>query len=734
MRKIKRALQKKAAFWAALSLAALLLMPQAAEAGETRTYTGDGSLLQVIDGRANSFGPADLANVSGNTISVDYSSGTDPNYVFGAFSNSVGVSSNTVVITSGSVSNSVFGGESTWGDCADNRVIISKGSVSYPVYGGSSAYGECVGNSVIVNGGSARAVVGGHSQEKSAANNSATINGGLVNDGVAGGTSILGDAIGNTVTVNGGKIENAQSGFSGGNASVHGNSMGNKVTINGGIVDLCVEGGTSAYGSATGNSVVISGGSVGGDIYGGRAYRDSATGNSVTISGTPTLNGILYGGYKDSGNGDIWTGNTLNVKTSGMSAKGVANFQYYNFYLPVTLVAGGTMLSVIDAVVISGSTIGVGINGSTTALRSGDRVTLLSAGGGLTAGGINTRAVGLQGIARIYDFDLTTDASHLYATAVSEARSNPQVKALSEGQASTAAFLNQGADMLTGQGLQNARGASTGSGGQLAGFAAFGGSSLRYETGSHVDVNGFSLVVGAASEKENAQGTFARGLFVEHGWGSYSTYNSFSNAASVKGDGDTQYTGAGWLGRWQKKSGQYLEGSLRAGRVSNKFSSGDIGAAGTNSSFDVSAPYYGLHIGLGQETDLGNHKKRDIYAKVLWTHQNGSNATVQGDNFRFDAVESLRVQAGTKWLHKTNENTTLRAGLAYQYELGGQADATVNGSAVEAPSLKGGTGILEVGLTKESKDGKGPTLDFGLQGFCGKARGVAGTMQASWKF
>ena len=626
MRKIKRALQKKAAFWAALSLAALLLMPQAAEAGETRTYTGDGSLLQSIGGWAtNSFSPADLANVSGNTIIVDYSSGATPNYVFGAYIVGARVSGNSVSIRSGNIGVDVYGGYSEDGNCTGNSVTINGGNVGWRVYGGYAYNGNCVGNSVFINGG-------------------------LVND-----------------------------------------------------------------------------------VFGGITIGGVATGNIVTISGNPILtNTTLWGGGGDNVI-DVWTGNTLNVKNSGMSAKGVVNFQYYNFYLPASISAGGTMLRITDGASLANSAISVSFLGGGGNLQSGDRVTLLQSGGALTTSGITTTATGIAGVARIYDFALSSDPNHLYAT-VSGIRQNPKTKALSEGQASTAAFLNQGADMLTGQGLQNARGASAGSGGQPAGFAAFGGSSLRYETGSHVDVNGFSLVAGAASEKETAQGILTRGLFVEHGWGSYSTYNSFSNAASVKGDGDTQYTGAGWLGRWQKKSGQYLEGSLRAGRVSNKFSSGDIGAAGTNSSFDVSALYYGLHIGVGQEIDLGNHKKRDIYAKMLWTHQNGSNAIVQGDNFRFGDVDSLRVQAGAKWLRKTNENTTLRAGLAYQYELGGQADATVNGSAVEAPSLKGGTGILEVGLTKESKDGKGPTLDFGLQGFCGKARGVAGTMQASWKF
>jgi len=475
---------------------------------------------------------------------------------------------------------------------------------------------------------------------------------------------------------------------------------------------------------------------VGDNVYGAWSINGKAVNNSVTISGSPVLTtAILFGGYRGVGIGDVVTGNTLNVKNSGMTARGVANFQKYNFYLPTTLANGGTMLTVTNAADISNATIGVGINGPTTALHPGDRVTLLATGG-LTANGINSRAVGLQGIARMYDFDLTTDVNNLYATVAGSSgpRLNPQTKALSEGQISAAAFLNQGADILAGQGLKNAQSASDGAGGQAVGFAAMGGSSLRYETGSHTDVNGFSLVLGAARQIARADSIRLSGLFLENGWGSYSTYNDFVNALSVRGDGNTRYFGAGWLGRYQKNDGRYMEGSLRLGKVYNKFNSNDIGLAGTNSRFDISAPYYGMHIGFGKETDFGNNKKQDVYTKLLWTHQNGSNATVQGDAFDFGAINSYRWQLGTKWLRKTNECTTLRTGLAYQYEFDGKARATAYGMNIDAPSLKGGSAIVEVGLTQESKDGKGAKLDFGLQGFIGKMRGLAGNIQATWNF
>ncbi len=722
MKKSSRFLRKKAAAGIALGLTGLLFAPPTVWAGETRTYTGT-EPLQTIGGMANSFGP--LTDVSNNKITINYSSGTALDFVFGACNYSGDVTDNMVMLSGGLVNYDVIGGRAL-GNALDNIVIVSGGTVGNCVYGGRSDSADANGNIVSISGSTINVggVQGGNAYG-SANSNTVTISNAQVTQDVFGGRANLGNANDNSVTISNSQVSNN---VSGGYAS-SGIATGNTVTINGGTAGT-VFGGRSNNSSAIGNSVSISGGIIRGAVYGGYTGNGSsnATGNTVTISGNPSLLGILSGGYKDPGSGDAWTGNTLNVKNSGMSAAGVANFQYYNFYLPGTISGGDTMLAVSNTANVTGSTVNIYLAGGTM-LKEGDTVTLLSRSSGSTA---NNTAHSYLGVATVYDFTLASGAS-LSAT-VSGVSQNSQVKALSEGQASGAAFLNQGLDMLSGQGLQAARSAAAGSTGQISSFTAIGGSSLRYETGSHVDVNGFSLVAGAARESTIGEITLTSGLFLEHGWGKYSTYNSFNNATSVNGDGDTQYFGAGWLGRKQTSSGQYLEGSVRIGQVNNNFSSSDIGAADTTSSYDVSAPYYGLHVGFGKETAMGKDTKRDVYAKFLYTHQEGSSATVQGDLFQFDAVDSVRGQTGIKWLRKVNERTTLRTGLAYQYEFDGKAGATVNGVGIESPSLQGGTAILELGLTTEDKTGKGPTLNAGLQVFCGKTRGAAGTVQASWKF
>ncbi|GHT92387.1 hypothetical protein FACS1894116_02470 [Betaproteobacteria bacterium] len=68
-------------------------------------------------------------------------------------------------------------------------------------------------------------------------------------------------------------------------------------------------------------------------------------------------------------------GNTLNLKTLLTVNGTFDNFQTLNFYLPTTLTAGGTLLTVTGTSSITGSTIGV-IGQSN--LNLGDTVTLIS--------------------------------------------------------------------------------------------------------------------------------------------------------------------------------------------------------------------------------------------------------------------------------------------------------------------------------------------------------------------
>ena len=70
--------------------------------------------------------------------------------------------------------------------------------------------------------------------------------------------------------------------------------------------------------------------------------------------------------------------------------------------------------------------------------------------------------------------------------------------------------------------------------------------------------------------------------------------------------------------------------------------------------------------------------------------------------------------------------------LAWQYEFSGKAKATVNGDAAPAPSLKGSSGMLELGWKVAAEENF--TVDFNVNGWTGKQRGVMGGVNMQWKF
>lgn len=247
---------------------------------------------------------------------------------------------------------------------------------------------------------------------------------------------------------------------------------------------------------ASDNTINISGGTIG-DIYGGAIAAQYGTGqainNVVTISGSPNLStSSLYGGGVFSGaSNDVFTGNTLNVKTAGLTVGNISNFQYLNFYVPSTSSAGDTMLSVTGTADLTGSSgrssiVNVGIDGGSSLLQTGDTITLIDAGTLVTNSNLNARAsgTGMQGVTLLYNFDITTENNKLLATVSDNTGPtlNEQSKALSEGFVSGLGMVTQGSDIAAGQGMDSAvSAAKTGAaaGGSVpAGFGALSGGSV----------------------------------------------------------------------------------------------------------------------------------------------------------------------------------------------------------------------------------------------------------------
>ncbi|MDR1035504.1 MAG: autotransporter outer membrane beta-barrel domain-containing protein [Deltaproteobacteria bacterium] len=379
----------------------------------------------------------------------------------------------------------------------------------------------------------------------------------------------------------------------------------------------------------------------------------------------------------------------------------------------------------------------IAVEGGASPLKVGDKVVLMDIGGTIHGAPVNLSSDGSgmqEGFLR-YVFDIGFDNKKLMGT-VTDAHVDVRAKVLSEGRVSGLAFLNQGSDLITGSGIKAAMASARGIDSGITVFEAGQGGRSRYDTGSHVDVDGVSLMTGLVWRKPFDSGSvFHAGVFLEAGWGSYDSYNSFANAESVHGNGDTSYLGAGGLFRYDSPGGVYADASVRAGQTRTSFSSTDLrNPSGQKAEYDTDSAYMGAHIGLGYVAHLSDRTTLDLSARYIWTRQGADSVKVLGDTVSFDPVNSRRLRGGARISFAASERVSPYFGAYYEHELDGKARAFDNGFAIDVPDLKGGTGVGELGMAVTPAAGSGLSLDLGVQGYAGIRQGITGRLQLKWEF
>ncbi|MCG4632439.1 autotransporter-associated beta strand repeat-containing protein [Bilophila wadsworthia] len=552
------------------------------------------------------------------------------------------------------------------------------------------------------------------------------------------------------------------------------NTIGNKGTLllsgNGTYTnDWTLSGAGSAI--ATDNNNTLSG-----VLSGNGGLTKTGTG-TLTLSGTNTYTGMttvrsgtlalgsdltsnqltLYGGtvfdrgsHNHSLDNGILSVNGANGQSAMYKGDLSARNATLNFISPVHPTQ--PLLRVTGDADVSGSAYNVGLSGGTS-LAAGSTLTLLEVGAGkmLTANNLR-KGGGIVQIGSTVAHDITTDVAldpttgrlNAVTAQVSPGRATDQSKALSEGFLGGLALNLQGADLVAGRGMDSAVRASSGTDDAerhgFAGFGALSGGSLRYNTGSHLDMNSLSLLTGLAWGIDLAPGRLTLGAFFEYGNGSYDTHNSFTNAASVDGDGNAYYLGGGILARMDFVNigpGRfYAEASGRAGKTHNEYDSSDLrDAAGRKADYDSSSPYYGLHFGTGYIWNINDAATLDLYGKYFWTRQQGDSVGLStGEHLSFDDINSSRLRFGGRFAYILNEHVAPYIGAAWEHEFDGKARATTNGFDIDAPNLHGNTGIGELGLSLTPSADLPLTVDLGVQGYTGKHEGVTGSLMVKWEF
>lgn len=714
--------------------------------GNKVEVTATGSVKSDIRGGYNVYGSADS-----NIVDV---AGTITGTLYGGYSNNlggggIGNANNNKVTVSGTVNSpassvkEISGGYSLMGSALRNELEIT-GTVNVNTYGGKAGYvGGNSGNasentiSISSSGSIVGNVFGGSAAEGSTDNNTVQIkDSGTVRGSVYGGwtPSTTGSASGNTVELDTDQnvTDGVYGGYAQGTASGSGDACGNKVIVSSGSIGGAVYGGVAGKGNADSNSIVIAGGSIGKNIYGGyTSGSGTANNNSITISGAIDLSDrTIYGGFSSSG--DMKTGNTVSFQKVGGSVKAIKNIDV----LGVSALADNSKaLNITNGAAGDLADTTVKLVTSDSGLQVGQQITLVQANNGVITNTTTLEQATLKKNSNAfisYDFEEVTGLSDAIAVIVAGKEADTaNARALAESRVAGVSLLNQGADMLVNQGLGAVK-ANAADFGAVYGFAMMGGSTSRYNTGSFVKANTYNIIAGVAQKTPVKNGDWHTGIYFENGHSNYNTHNESTDGAAVRGDGDATYNGGGIVARFDSASGMYGEAGVRAGSIKNKF--GGFSYNGAAGGYEDKSTYYGAHVGLGKMIEVNKKTSLDVYGRYFYAHQAGSDFEVLGDEVTTASVSSERLQLGCRVTRQTAPHVSYYGGAAWEYEFDGAADMAVAGAGLAAPTLKGSSGIIEMGVRLEPAKASRITLDLGAQGYFGKRRGFSGGLQVNYSF
>ncbi len=656
-------------------------------------------------------------SAEGNTVSVSGVGGKAQS-LYGASTKEADASAsgNQVSLTDSGLQN-VYGGYVNAAGTADNNQVTVENLAAVP----TSSWVKIIGGAVNGSGSASGNKV---TIANSVIRNLVTVYAGL---GASSASASTGDVKNNTVHLKNVDIADGISAHIYGGFTYKGDSEGNTVILENvrvGMSDVVISGGNSLNGTILNNNVIIIG------------NNNDLTYASIVGAGDGFVN-------SEAGDGS----NTLTLQGFQGTVGNIGNFDNIN----VTLQDWDPSKAVLTTTYgdISGTNVRVDIESiaaDADVLSAGSALNLF--GGSLADDEVTVETGNVENVKHgstvLYDFKLDVRDGEFVLVA-EKVRVNPQLKALSEGRIAAMTLNNNAADLVAGQGVSQAAFAaapqSSGKDARLAAFVALSGGHTRVDSGSHVNVDGLSALVGVSGSMLKAR-ALVLGGFVESGWGQYTTHNSFDGMASVRGTGESSYGGCGLLMRYSLAASGYrplsgfsVDASLRTGRQALDFGSftnekGIEKYAG----YDINSPYIAGHAGVSYRFEPVQTVQADLFARYLWSHLGGDSAFIQGKKFHFESMESHRFRLGGLVSWALSNRWRPYVSLAYDWECSGSARSQVHGVGIEAPGMRGGSFIGEIGTSFQPSPNRPLWLNAGVQGYVGKQSGCSASVGCSVAF
>lgn len=749
-----------------------------------------GSTYNIISGGYNS--TDDEKNYSHKSVKFSAYGGKVYN-IYGAYTKKGRVVGNSAEIYDGTVGAvddppaSAFvavGGYGTNGAEENKVTIMGTSTIKGIVVGGLAEGNAADGNTVEMNfgGSDAGALIGGLCYDGNASGNRVTVSYGTIsgrsmpgnpyggdnpfnieNVAVAGGMATY-KVMNNKVNIRDCKGDTGVTGDIYGGYSVNDHAEKNTVQIRNSTINGDIYGGYSKGGNADQNTVQIQDSKITGNIYGGFA-GDYASNNTVELIGNTIITSDCQGIYGGTGGADDNRSNNnklvlrLNNK---IEVNKIANFQRYDFIVPINDNAVKINDNTTPYVhilrektnITSGNIINVGVTNGAK-LKSGDSIYLLQNDKGITGATniqTNLNALGtdfteVKGTLSVENG--TDDTKYLKYTVSGDPKMSEASKSFAETSEAQIIMINSASNLIVNKGIMSAKAAAVSSSAEVTTtavtgetvpivvkpvaftpFAAFGGSNMQYKTGSHVDSRGWGLNVGFSRIIKYKDSELTLAPLVEYGRSTYDSYvdtNSFIYTDG-HGNGKNQYLGIGLAVKNEYKNGLYYDGSLRFGRMKGDYNGLD--------EYDTASNYIAAHVGIGRIYKLDEKHDIDCYGQFFYSHQNGDTVTFKrgGYVYDFDPVNSYKLRLGARWSQKIGKAESIYAGLAVDYEFDSSATAHYNGMATPSPSLKGLSGMLELGWKQEPTKDNRLGLDLNVNGWQGKQRGVNFNAGITWAF